>query len=97
MNAVFNMVAVVAILGLSLALFGYIRLIRLQKLVAISNKHIDTDNLDTIYLLSMLVGGILFVLGGMTSIATWQTLESKYENCIQKTHDTGYCSRYLKD
>ena len=97
MNAVFNMVAVVAILGLSLALFGYIRLIRLQKLVAISNKHIDTYNLDTIYLLSMLVGGILFVIGGMTSIATWQTLESKYENCSQKTHDTGYCSRYLKD
>ena len=54
MNPVFNMVAVVAILGLSLGLFGYIRLLRLQKLVAISNKHIDTDNLDTIYLFSIL-------------------------------------------
>ena len=97
MNAVFNMVAVTAILGLSIALFGYIRLLRLHKLVAISNKHIDTDNLDTIYLTSILIGGILFVVGGLTSICTWQTPETKYENCIQKTQDTRYCSRYLKD
>lgn len=97
MNAIFNMVAVVAILGLSVALFGYIRLLRLHKLVALSNKRIDIDDLNTIYLISILVGCILFVVGGLTSICTWQIPETKYENCIQKTQDTKYCSRYLKD
>lgn len=97
MNAVFNMVAVVAILGLATALFGYIRMVRLHKLVAISNKHIDTDNLNTIYIATIFAGSLLFITGGIISICTWQTPETKYKNCIQKTQDTKYCSRYLKD
>lgn len=97
MNAVFIMVATVAILGLSIGLFGYIRLLNLHKMVALSNKRINTEDLDGIYLATIIAGGLLFIACSIVSIGTWQTSETKYENCIQKTHDARYCSRYLKD
>lgn len=97
MNAIFIMVALATILGVSLGLFGYVRLIRLHKLVIISNKPIDTDSLDAIYLGTIVAGLILTVLCGRLTVGTWQTPEAKYENCINKTKDTEYCSRYLKD
>lgn len=97
MNAIFIMVATVAILGLMLGLFGYIRLLRLYKLIALSNKHISTDNLDAIYLATILVGGLLFIICSVMCIGTWQTAEYKYQDCVHKTQDRVYCSRYLKD
>ena len=97
MNAVFIIVAVVAILGLVLGLFGYNRLLTLHKLVAISGKNIDTDSLDTIYLTTIFVGIALFILCGMVSIGTWQSAEAKYKDCIDKTKNTAYCFKYLKD
>lgn len=97
MNAIFIMVATVAILGLAAGLFGYIRLLRLHKLVAISNKHIDTDQLDAIYMATILAGGVLFISCSIVCIGTWQTAEYKYQDCVHKTQDTAYCSRYLKN
>lgn len=97
MNAIFIMVATVAILGLAVGLFGYFRLLRLHKLIALSNKHISTDNLDAIYTTTILVGGLLFIICSMVCIGTWQTAEYKYQDCVHKTQDTVYCSKYLKD
>lgn len=97
MNAIFIMVALATILGVSLGLFGYVRLIRLHKLVALSNKPIDIDFLNGIYLGAIVAGLTLTIPCGILTVSTWQTPEAKYENCINKTKDTEYCSRYLKD